>query len=35
MSDTSVLMNLAFIDRLDILNGCFDQVIVLFRSGKN
>lgn len=28
VSDTSVLMNLAFIDRLGILNGCFDRVIV-------
>lgn len=28
VSDTSVLMNLAFIDRLDVLNNCFDQVIV-------
>jgi predicted nucleic acid-binding protein len=28
VSDTSVLLNLAFIDRLDILNDCFDQVFV-------
>ncbi|MFO7794448.1 MAG: DUF3368 domain-containing protein [Candidatus Nanohaloarchaea archaeon] len=28
VSDTSVLLNLAFIDRLNILNDYFDQVIV-------